>query len=164
MNRNPLLLLALALIPFVAVGCDKKTGTTTTTPNAGTSGTSTKSPSSSLPELPSDIPPQIKDAVERVWPKMEAAGAEIEAAFKSAQASREAGKPPSAADVTRAKNAQAQTEEWAEIWNVLNDLADDGKISKTAQKKTETFLRAYDQKITAWNKKAKGIKELSTVK
>jgi len=163
MNRKPLLLLALALIPFVAVGCDKKTGTTNTTP-AGTSGGTPKSTTSSLPALPSDIPPQIKSAVEKVWPKMEAAGAEIEAAFKNAQASRDAGKPPSSEDVTRAKNAQSQTEEWAEIWNVLNDLSDDGKISAAARKKTEAFLRAYDQKITDWNKKAKGIKELSTVK
>ena len=162
MNRTPLLLLALALIPFVAVGCDKKTGTTKTTPS-GTSGGTTKKADTG-PSLPSDIPPEIKAAVEKVWPKMEAAGAEIEAAFKSAQASRAAGKPPSAADVTRAKEAQAKTEEWAEIWNVLNDLIDDGKISKSAQSKTERYLRTYDNKITSWNKKAKGIKELSTVK
>ena len=164
MNRKSLLLLALALIPFVAVGCDKKTGTTKTTPGTGGTTGGSNTPSDSLPSLPSDIPPEIKAAVESAWPKMEAAGAEIEAAFKSAQAARAAGKPPSSADVTRAKNAQAQTEEWAEIWNVLNDLVDDGKISKAAQSKTERFLRAYDQKISAWNKKAKGIKELSTVK
>lgn len=162
MNRKPLLLLALALIPFVAVGCDKKTGTTKT-PNAGDYGGAADK-TDSMPALPSDIPPQIKAAVEKAWPNIEAAGVEIEAAFKNAQASRAAGKPPSSADVTRAKDAQAKTEEWAEIWNVFNDLVDDGKISKAAQSKTDRFLRAYDKKISAWNKKAKGIKELSTVK
>ena len=162
MNRQPILLLVLALIPFVAVGCDKKTGTTKAQP--GTSGSGSQPNNSSLPEAPSDVPPQIKAAVERVWPKIEAAGAEIEAAFASVKASRAQGKPPSGADVDRAKNAQAQTEEWAEIWNVLNDMVDDGSISKAGQKKTERFLQSYDRKVKQWTKLAKSIKELSTVK
>jgi len=161
MTRLPLLLITLALLPFVAVGCGKKTGTTKKQPANTGGGEPVKA---SVPSAPAGIPPEIKAAVDRVWPTMEAAGEEIEAAFKSAQASRAAGNPPSGADVTRAKNAQAKTEEWAEIWNVLNDLADAGKISDSARKKTERYLRDYDRKIKKWNDKAKGIKELSTVK
>jgi len=161
MYRQLLLLITLALIPFVAVGCDKKTGTTKKQPAPTGGGQPAKM---SEPSAPAGIPPQIKAAVERVWPTIEAAGEEIDAAFKNAQASRAAGNPPSSADVTRAKNAQAKTEEWAEIWNVLNDLADANKISDTDRRKTENYLRKYDKKIKKWNDKAKGIKELSTVK
>lgn len=155
------LLLALALVPFVAIGCDKKTGTTKQTPDAGTTSKTTQP---NVPDTPSDVPAEIKAAVERVWPKMEKMGEEIDAAFKSAQAAREAGKPPSAEDVTRAKNAQALTEEWAEIWNVFNDMRDDGKLSKNAETLTDRYLRGYDKKIKRWNEKAKAIKEVSTVK
>ena len=161
MYRQLLLLITLALIPFVAVGCDKKTGSTRKKPaNTG----SNQPAKSSEPTAPAGIPPQIKAAVDRAWPTIEAAGEEIDAAFKSAQAARDAGNPPSSADVTRAKNAQAKTEEWAEIWNVLYDLADAGKITEADRKKTESYLRKYDKKIKKWNDKAKGIKELSTVK
>jgi len=162
MNRKLLLFLVLVLIPFVAVGCDKKTGTTKTAPGSGDTGGTTKQPS--MPAAPSDVPPQITAAVERVWPTIEAAGAEIEAAFKNVQAARAEGKPPSMADVARASKAQSATEEWAEIWNVLNDLSDDGKISKAAKSKSDRFLRPYDKKIKKWNGLAKTIKELSTVK
>jgi len=169
MNRQPLLPLVLAflplvlaLIPFVAVGCDKKTGTTTTQPKSSVTGSQSKK--SSLPEAPSDVPAQIRAAVERVWPNIEAAGAEIEAAFANVKASRVQGNPPSSADVERAKSAQAKTEEWAEIWNVLNDMVDANQISKAGQRKTERFLQSYDRKVKKWTKLAKSIKELSTVK
>jgi hypothetical protein len=163
MNRQTLLILALALLPFVAVGCDKKTGTSGTpvTP-ASTSGSEPKK--ADMPPAPGGVSPAIQAAVEREWPKVEAAGAEVEAAFKNVETARSQGKPPSAADVTRAKDAQSKTEEWANIWNDFNDMVDAKKITKSQAAATERYLQEYDRKVQKWQKLAKTIKELSTVK
>ncbi|MHC4956641.1 MAG: hypothetical protein ACYTGZ_22610 [Planctomycetota bacterium] len=163
MSRHLPLILVLSIVAVVATGCDKNAGTPKRDQNPAP-GTGTQPDKSAMEEAPQGIPPEIEAAVKRVWPTIEAAGAEVEAAFASAKTARAAGNPPSGADVQKSIDAMENFDKWAEIWNVYNDMVDDKKIGKSAQRKTERYLGTYERQVKGWVKKAKGIKELSTVK
>jgi hypothetical protein len=158
MTRHVPLLVLLVLVAFIAVGCGKKTGTTTKTPTSNT----VEPKKSSMAPAPAGVPQQIKDMVEREWPNVEAAGAKFEEAFARCKASMAAGNRPLQSDITEASKAMNTLDGWAEIWNTLYDM--EGDLDKASMKKAENYLGKYDRKVKAWTKKSKALKEFSTVK
>ena len=158
MTRHLPLLVLLVLVAFIAVGCGKKTGTTTKTPASNT----TEPKKSSMAPAPAGVPQQIKDMVEREWPKVEVAGAKFEEAFARCKASMAKGDRPLQSDITEASRAMNTLDGWAEIWNTLYDM--EGDLDKASMKKSEDYLGKYDRKVKAWTKKSKALKEFSTVK
>ena len=158
MTRHLPLLVLLVLVAFIAVGCGKKTGTTTKTPTTET----TEPKNSGMAPAPAGVPQKIKDMVEREWPKVEAAGANFEVAFARCKASMAKGDRPSQADITEASKAMNTLDGWAEIWNTLYDM--ENEIGKASMTKTENYLGKYDRKVKGWTKKSKALKEFSTVK
>jgi hypothetical protein len=160
MTRHLPLLVLLALVALLVVGCDKKTGTTTNAP--ATNGN--KPAKSNMTPAPAGVPQKIKDMVDREWPKVEAAGAKFEEAFGRCKASMDAGNRPSQADITEASKAMNTLDGWAEIWNVVGDMEDSGELDAKSATMTKNFLGKYDSKVKGWTKKSKALKEFSTVK
>ena len=156
MNR---LLPILVVASFLLVACDKKTGTTVKSPSYNKTSKPAKT---KMAPAPAGVPQEIKDMVEREWPKVEAAGAKFEEAFARCKASMAKGDRPSQADITTASKAMNTLDGWAEIWNKLYDM--ENEIGKASMTKTENYLGKYDRKVKAWTKKSKALKEFSTVK
>ncbi|MHC4548053.1 MAG: hypothetical protein ACYTEZ_04680 [Planctomycetota bacterium] len=146
---------------FVSGGCGKKKLPPPVAPAA---------PSQPQPapvvKAPGGIPQEFADLVQAKWPEAEREGREFLAKFNDASAARKSddrAKLATAIEEAR-RHYSAAKDAWAEIayWPI-NQL-DDGKIDEKTVERCERFVRTYSGKVKGWDKKAKGLKELSTVK
>jgi hypothetical protein len=115
---------------------------------------------------PAGIPQEFFDLFQSKWPEIEKGGQEFSKKFTEAQAAQRSGDRAkmSAAIDEASRIYRTAKDSWAEIayWP-LNNL-DDGKIDQKTNDRCERFLRKYGKTVTGWDKKAKALKEFSTVK
>lgn len=150
-----LILSALVLTTFVA--CDKKAKPVapTATPDQD------KTPVKKKAVAPKGVPQTLTDMVTAEWPKIEELGntfvAEFEKATKAKAANDRDAMDTSVDAASKAFNAAA--EKWAAIayWP-SNELNDDDQIAKC-----ESYLRKWEKKVGAWQKKAKGLAQFQRV-
>lgn len=161
------IVILFALLALVTAACGKKQmppPPPAASPTPAASPVPTQ-PSSKL-KAPAGIPQEFFDLFQEKWPAIQAGGKEFSAKFTEAQSAQRAGnRVKMAAAIDEAsKIYRTAKDSWAEIayWP-LNNL-DDGKIDQKTHDKCETFLRKYGSTVTGWDKKAKALKEFSTVK
>lgn len=159
--------LLCALLALVTAGCGKKK---MPPPPPAASPTPATKPApvqpSSKARAPAGIPQEFFDLFQEKWPAIEKGGKEFSAKFTEAQSAQRAGNRVRMASAIDEASIIYRTakDSWAEIayWP-LNSL-DDGKIDQKTHDKCESFLRKYGSTVTGWDKKAKALKEFSTVK
>jgi len=157
--------LLIALSALVMAGCGKKKRPPLP-PAANPAPVSKPAPVKAQARAPAGIPQEFFDLFQANWPGIEKGGAEFSAKFTEAQAAQRSGDRAklSAAIDEASLIYRTAKDSWAEIayWP-LNNL-DDEKISQKTHDKCESFLRKYGKTVTGWDKKAKALKEFSTVK
>jgi len=164
----PRFALLLALFALVLAGCGKKKIPIPPPPAAGSKSGSTPMPvkASTKRTAPAGIPQEFFDLFQANWADIQKGGDEFSKKFTEAQTAQRAGdRAKMATTIDEAsKIYRVAKDAWAEIayWP-LNSL-DDGKIDQKTHDRCETFLRTYGKTVTGWDKKAKALKEFSTVK
>lgn len=157
----------LATLALVVPGCGKK-GRPPPPPPTGNTAPSGSRPAVKAPArtAPAGIPQEFFDLFQAKWPEIKKGGDEFSKTFAEAQTAQRAGdRTKMSAAIEEARTLyQTATDAWAEIayWHVNN--LDDGKIDQKTHDKCERFLRDYEKTVSSWGKKAKALKELSTVK
>jgi hypothetical protein len=163
----PRFALLLATAMFLAAGCGKK-GKPPLPPPVGTAPANNPAPVKAAPKrtAPAGIPQEFFDLFQAKWPEIQKGGEEFSKKFTEAQSAQRAGNRARMSSVIdeASKIYRTAKDSWAEIayWP-LNNL-DDGKIDQKTHDKCEAFLRQYGKTVTGWDKKAKALKEFSTVK
>jgi hypothetical protein len=160
----PRFAILLALLALVFAGCGKKKLPPPPPPTAPTNPKPTPAPVKRT--APAGIPQEFYDLFQAKWPDIQKGGKEFEKKFTEAQTAQRAGNRENmhAAIEEASKIYRVAKDSWAEIayWP-LNSM-DDGKIDQKTMDKCEAFLRKHGKTVTGWDKKAKALKELSTVK
>ena len=168
MSRFALLfaLSALALSVLVTAGCGKKM--LPPPPAASPAPASNPAPVQAQPKVraPAGIPQEVFDVFHENWPGIEKGGAEFSAKFTEAQAAQRSGDRAKMSAVIDEASLiyRTTTDSWAEIAYWPQNKLFDEKISQKTHDKCEAFLRKYGKTVTVWEKKAKALKEFSTVK
>ncbi|MHC4134026.1 MAG: hypothetical protein ACYTDU_08955 [Planctomycetota bacterium] len=163
----PRFALLLALLALVFAGCGKKK-LPPPPPAASPAPTGNPAPVKAPTKrtAPAGIPQEFFDLFQANWSAIEKGGNEFSKKFTEAQTAQRAGDRAkmSLAIDEASKIYRVAKDSWAEIayWP-LNNL-DDGKIDEKTHDRCENFLRKYGSTVTGWDKKAKALKEFSTVK
>lgn len=153
---------ALALVFLLSValgGCDKKSNA----PAPG--GTAPAEKTGDKIKAPASVPPAITAQLNKIWPKVEAAGKGLDALHKQATAAAgDRDKVRSLIDEAQ-KHATTIQEHWGDLYYThFLDRVDSKEIDEATKRKVERFLAPYERKIKGWNKIAKVLKENSSVR
>ncbi len=159
--------LLIATLALVIPACGKKKRLPPPPPATSQAPASNPTPvKAPARTAPAGIPQEFYDLFQAKWPEIKKGGEEFSKKFTEAQTAQRAGDRAKMSSVIEEASRIYRTakDSWAEIayWP-LNSL-DDGKIDQTTHDKCERFLRQYGKTVTGWDKKAKALKELSTVK
>jgi hypothetical protein len=113
-----------------------------------------------MPPASKDVPQALVDLVARKWPDIEKAGKEFEAKFSEADVAKAAGdREKMSAAIDAARDAfETAMEGWNEIYYSVDDYPE------AQAEACRQYLRTWNSKVDAWMKKAKGLKEVSTIK
>ena len=161
MTRLALVTCMLTLLLPAACGKKKKT-----VPPAPPSAASQPTTAQPKPKPPGGVPEEFVNLFNAKWPEAEREGNAFLAKFSDAAAARKVNdrnKLKVAIDEA-AGHYRTAKDAWAEIayWPI-NEL-DDGKIDQKTADRCERYIKRYSSKVKGWDKKAKGLKALSTVK
>jgi len=150
------------LVLFAVAACGKKKGPPpAVTPQA-------QAPVQQTPkvEAPGGVPAALTALLEAEWPGIKKNGDAFLEKFDEASKARASGdREAMIAAVEEARKLyQDAAEGWAKIIYWPDDQVDDGKMDETTAEACRKYLRSYERTVEGWNKKAKGLKEISTVK
>jgi len=153
------------LVLFAVAACGKKKGP----PPAAVTPQPAQAPAQPQPpkaQPPGGVPAALTALLEAEWPGIKKNGEAFEAKFEEASKARASGdrEAMNAAVEEARKLYQDAAEGWAKIIYWPDDQVDEGKMDETAAEACRKYLRTYERTVEGWNKKAKGLKEISTVK
>ena len=159
MTRLALVTLLTLLLP---AACGKKKRTAPPAPPAA----SKPAKEQPKPKPPGGVPHEFVNLINTKWPEAEREGDAFLAKFKEAAAARKANdrdKLKVAIDEA-AGHYRIAKDAWAEIayWPI-NEF-DDGKIDQKTVDRCERYIKRHSSTVKGWDKKAKGLQALSTVK
>ncbi len=158
------LVLAAALIVFIACGKKEKTPPVPTTNN--NPAPKADNPEPKKPSGSSSVPQAFKDRIATAWPAIEDKGNRFLGKFKEAQTHQRSGdraKMQSAIE-DASKLFRDAKDEWAVIVYWVVDEEDAGRLTEKGAEACNRHLRQYERRVKDWEKKAKALKELSTVR
>ncbi|MDH3590270.1 MAG: hypothetical protein OER88_00210 [Planctomycetota bacterium] len=158
MSRLRLLLPVLLLL---VTACDKKRKPVVAeTPQPDTNIQQPKPPA----PAPRGVPPALKTMLDNKWPQIEVEGKAFLVKFGEAQKLRE-DRPALSKKIEEARQHYNKAKDmWAEVAYWPTNELDDGNIDQKTYDMCERYLRTKSKVIIGWDKKAKSIKELSTVR
>ena len=123
--------------------------------------TSTVPPAPPKVKAPAGVPQEFVDLVAAKWPGIQEEGDAFLARFAEAKAARQADDREKLQKAIEAANAHygKVKDEWAKIayWADSNDR------DEQTMERCERYIKTYSGRVKGWDKKAKGLKELSTV-
>jgi len=165
------LLILIPILALLAAGCEKKRPAPVPEPTKAPAAASQPSaPQPSGPKMnvprPRNIPRELADLVQAKWPEIEKEGKKFEEQFRLASAARRSGDRAALSKaIEAASNHYDRAKElWAEVAYWPTNQLDDGKIDERTYNLCEVYLKTWSRRVHGWDKKAKGLKELSTVR
>ncbi len=159
-HMSTLRFLLPALVLFAA--CEKKKTVPAPETNHSTPVKTNTTPKKT--NAPTGVPPVLKTMLDAKWPALEAEGKKFNAKFEEAKLVRN----NRAALTKKIEEARLHYNKMKDIWAEIaywpTDQLDDGKMNEATYNQCERYLLTKERIVKGWDKKAKGLKELSTVK
>lgn len=155
------ILLCTLLALVTAAGCGKKNK-----PPEVAIDTPVQKQAEQKVQAPGGVPQEFASLLAEKWPDIQKEGDAFLVRFAEASAARNANDRErlAAAIEAAAEHYRKAKDDWAEIAYWPLNAMDDGKIDQKVADKCERHMKTYSGKVKGWDKKAKGLKELSTVK